>query len=197
MEPQMDADKRRSIRYVEQNVSHACCFALVLCLLVGCTSSDSSDATADVRLQILDYDGVQNLIQSHSGKLVVLDAWSTSCGPCIREFPHLVQLSGNYPAQVACISLSFDYIGTGKPEDLHDHVLAFLRRQQATFDNVLSSVPSDEMFKKFNIYGPPAIFVYGPDGQLLKQFDESSSEGFTYDDIEQFLATQLESKTTD
>ncbi len=45
-----------------------------------------------VELQILDWEGVQKLLASKKGKIVVLDAWSTSCVPCVREFPNLVGL---------------------------------------------------------------------------------------------------------
>jgi len=179
--------------------------AAVSLAVTGCMerSSDSPDASAngegttattddDVQLQILDYDGIQKLIHGHAGKLVVLDVWSTSCGPCVREFPNLVALSRKYPEQIACISVSFDYEGIGRPEDVQDKVLKFLRSQGARFDNVLSSVESDEMYKKFGIAAPPVVLVYDRDGQQIKRFDDSTGEGFTYDDVEKFLKQHLD-----
>jgi thiol-disulfide isomerase/thioredoxin len=186
------------------------------CLCAGCSSTDSAgnssdqvadkiatadvrlDADAhleaDVRLDIVDYEGVLERIKSHAGRLVVLDAWSTSCGPCVKEFPNLVALSRKYPDRIACISLSFDYYGVGSAEDYRQPVHAFLKRQQATFDNLMSSVESEVMYRKFNIIGPPVVFVFGRDGQLLKRFDSSSGDPFTYNDVEVFLVTQLAAK---
>lgn len=179
-------------------------FVILICLCAGCGSPDSAGtssdqvadpiATADVRLDMVDYEGVLERIKSHAGKLVVLDAWSTSCGPCVKEFPNLVALSRKYPDRIACISLSFDFYGVGSAEDYRQPVHAFLKRQQATFDNLMSSVESEAMYRKFNIIGPPVVFVFGRDGQLLKRFDSSSGEAFTYDDVEAFLVTQLAAK---
>ena len=47
----------------------------------------------DVRLSIVDFEGIQRRIADHRGKVVVVDAWATYCVPCKREFPNLVRLS--------------------------------------------------------------------------------------------------------
>ena len=36
------------------------------------------------------------LVKQNKGRVVVLDLWSTSCEPCVREFPHLVELQGKH-----------------------------------------------------------------------------------------------------
>lgn len=38
-----------------------------------------------------------------TGKVLVLNFWSTSCGPCIKEFPHLHTIAQDYRAQKAPI----------------------------------------------------------------------------------------------
>jgi thiol-disulfide isomerase/thioredoxin len=146
-----------------------------------------SDQT-QVGLQILDWDGLQRLIDSQRGKVVVLDCWSTSCAPCIREFPDLVALQRKHSRdKLACISLSFDYEGIGRPEDERERVLAFLKKQDATFANVLSSLDSDALTAKLEIPAIPAVFVYDRHGQLQKRFDNryASRDGgpFTYKQV--------------
>jgi thiol-disulfide isomerase/thioredoxin len=162
-----------------------CCALISLC---GC------QAKPVVELQLLDFDGIQQLIAGHKGKIVVLDAWSTSCPPCVKEFPKLVALQRKYgPQRMACVSVSFDYEGVGKPEDASDKVLKFLTAHQATFDNVLSTLESDELLKKFGIYSLPAVFIYDRQGKLAKQFDTSSGAEFTYEDVERYLTSLLDS----
>lgn len=187
---------------------------ILLCLtllsLAGCgtageatpTSSTLADAAApaetaaqlnaagEVTLQILDYDGIQKLLQSKQGKVVVLDAWSTSCEPCVREFPKLVALSKKYPDQIACVSVSFDYEGLDSPEEVSEPVLNFLKQQGAAFDNVMSNEEADTLYQKFDLVAVPAVFIYDAEGKLVKRFDNSTGEEFTYEQIEQYLLAE-------
>jgi thiol-disulfide isomerase/thioredoxin len=171
-----------------------CLLALALALaLAGCgpdAAKTPAQAAAEpaVRLQLLDYAGIEKLIASHRGKVVVMDAWSTSCPPCIQEFPNLVALSKKYgPDKLACISLSFDYEGIGKPEEVEPKVLAFLQQQQATFDNVLSTVESDALYRKLKLTSIPAVFIYDRDGKLVQRFDNEAAtteaDAFTYEQV--------------
>jgi thiol-disulfide isomerase/thioredoxin len=143
---------------------------------------------AQVKLQMLDWDEFQKLLARHRGKVVVLDCWSTSCEPCKREFHNLVALSHKHsPNDLACISLSFDYEGIGRPEEQHSRVLAFLQQQKASFDNVLSRLESDALYAKLEIPSIPAVFVFDRDGQLHRRFDNrhASRDGgpFTYEQV--------------
>jgi thiol-disulfide isomerase/thioredoxin len=138
---------------------------------VGCNTTAESPAKPAVALKTLDYNAIQELIASHKGKVVVMDCWSTSCEPCMREFPKLVALHKKHGAdKVACISLSFDYEGIGKPEEVRPGVLEFLEKQQATFDNILCSEESDTLRKKMELSSIPAVYVYDRDGNA-KRFE--------------------------
>lgn len=187
----------KSFRYV--------CWLGLLLTANGCQSKSgdqtipSGEAAAQpaVTLQLLDFDGIERLIASHRGKVVVLDAWSTACPPCIREFPNLVALSKKYgPDKLACISLSFDYDGIGRPEDVQEKVRAFLEGEQATFDNVLSTDESDTLYRKFKLVSVPAVFVYDRDGTLVKRFDNedaaTKAEAFTYEQVSNLVAKLIE-----
>jgi thiol-disulfide isomerase/thioredoxin len=163
------------------------------------TPDGASEAAADdaqVKLQMLDWDGFQQLLARHRGKVVVLDCWSTSCEPCIREFPNLVALNEMHSRDdLACVSLSFDYEGIGRPEEQHSRVLAFLQEKRATFDNVLSRVESDELYQKMEIPSIPAVFVYDRDGRLHRRFDNrnASRDGgpFTYEQVSKVVEELL------
>ena len=143
----------------------------------------SPPAGPEVTLKILNLDGIEQLKKSHRGKVVVVDYWSTSCEPCMKAFPGLVALARKYPEDVACISLSVDYEGIGKPEEKQDIVLKFLRDQKALLDNVLCSVESDEVLAKYKINSPPVIDVFDRDGKPAGRFDESSAGGKEDHDI--------------
>ncbi len=187
---------------------------MALMLAVGCSKATSTKQTADanvdasasdaattsstpvdsdIELAILDYQGIMEQIAAKRGKVVVMDAWSTSCPPCMKEFHNLVEIHNEYgPDKVACISLSFDYEGIDKPEDQAPRVLEFLQRQGAKFDNLMSTEESDELYKKFNLAAVPAVFVYDQEGKLRKRFDneqaKSNDEHYTYDDVKALVA---------
>jgi thiol-disulfide isomerase/thioredoxin len=146
-----------------------------------------------VPLSIVSFDEIQARIADKRGKVVVMDAWSTSCPPCLAEFHNLVELHKKYGSDgLACMSLSFDYEGLGKPEDQREPVLKFLRQQGATFENLMSNEESDVLYRKFKLAAVPAVFVYDRTGKLRKRFDneqaKSKAEAFTYAQVGQLVA---------
>lgn len=176
--------------------------------IAGQSSTDSdtdaaaadADEAGDVSVQILNWDQTQDLIGKHRGKIVVLDVWSTSCIPCMREFPYLVELQKKHGDDLVAISLNTDYLGikSKPPEYYRERVLAFLQKQDATFQNVLSNVPSDELFALLEINSIPAVFVYDAAGKLVQRFDDSGNygdDGFTYEDHVTPAVEELVSKS--
>ncbi|MEX2187902.1 MAG: TlpA disulfide reductase family protein [Pirellulales bacterium] len=179
--------------------------------LAGCGSPSESDGKSgggDVTLEVLDVVGVQGRIASHKDKkIVVVDYWSTSCPPCMKEFPGLVALSEKHPDDVACISVSLDYEGgkNKKPADLEPKVLNFLTSlapQPKRVDNVLCGTPSDEVLSDatLNLGGsPPVVVVYGRDGTVAKMFEngsaDSEDEYFTYADVRKLVEELLAAET--
>ncbi len=153
-------------------------------------------ALSPLKIQFMNYDEVQRLIKSHEGKVVVMDCWSTWCEPCKKEFPGLVELHEKYGAdKIACISLCLDYEGLKKetPEEHEPEVRQFLERQDADFDNVISTVASDEMSEKLGIATVPAIFVYNQQGELAQTFKTGGADDkpFTYKEVGETVAGLL------
>ncbi len=144
-------------------------------------------ASDEVRLELRDHAGLQKLVESKRGKVVVMDAWSTYCEPCMREFPGLVGLHKKYGDRLACISVCANYSGIGKPEEEVDEPLKFLKEKGAAFDNVLSTEKDETLYKKLGISSVPCIFVFDRDGKLLKKFENEAK----YAEIEAFVVPLL------
>jgi thiol-disulfide isomerase/thioredoxin len=151
----------------------------------GCSRSSGGAppvavAATSVNVQTLDYKGIENLIKSKHGKVVVIDVWSTSCPECVKTFPEFVALSKRIgPEKLACISLSLDYEGVGKPEDRLADVQKFLAERGATFDNVLASEEADVICKKLEVPAPPAVFVFDREGNSKQRFLRPERPGET------------------
>jgi thiol-disulfide isomerase/thioredoxin len=160
-------------------------YAGLVVLLSGCQDQQPNQ-TPSVQVRLASWVETQQLIAGHKGKVVVLDVWSTWCGPCVEEFPGLVALARKYPSQVACISLNCNYTGAADepPAAERDKIEAFLVKQGAAFDNVICTDPDEKLFQALDAAAVPIVRVYDRTGKLRKQFDNDDEEfgeqGFSY-----------------
>jgi len=135
-----------------------------------------------VTLEIASFEELQQRIAARRGQIVVCDYWSTSCEPCVKEFPHLVELSQRYGSEgkVACISASLDFEGLDPMEQCRATALEFLTGQKATLENVILSEDNLTVLdEKLKLPSIPIVEVYDTDGTLRRRFDESQGS-FTY-----------------
>lgn len=152
-------------------------------------------ASESVMLSAGTWKDIETLVAKNKGKVVVVDVWSTSCAPCMQEFPGLVNLHSAHPNDVICVSFNVDYVGIkNKPADFYrPRVETFLKKQKAVFANILCTEESDKFFASQELSSIPAVYVFGKDGKLAKRFDESllqegREEAFTYKaDIDPFV----------
>jgi thiol-disulfide isomerase/thioredoxin len=164
-------------------------WAAILC---GCGPRPAAvpGPPAAVRLALVDHDGLLARVAAHRGRVVVLDCWSTSCPPCVQEFPGLVALAEKYSDRLACLSLALDFDGGGFPEEALPPVRAFLEGVGAgRVENLLSREESDSMYRKLALDSVPAVYVWKPDGTLARRFDADDARRrlgrpFTYADVE-------------
>ncbi len=158
-------------------------------------SDEQPKSMADkVELEICSYEELQQRIAGYTGKIVVVDYWSTQCPPCMKEFPHLVELSRKYPAeQVVCLSASLDFedFGDNTVESARERALEFLTEKQATLENVIINEDSISVLDEKLGTGIPVVFVYDTDGSQNARFDESLGRPFTYEKDVNPLVEQL------
>ena len=171
-------------------VGRAGILALVLAVGgAGCRRAPVAPAPA-LKLDLVDHAALMQRVRAHAGKVVVLDCWSTSCPPCIREFPGLVRLAAAHPQAVACLSLSFDYEGIGSPEEAAERVRGFLGSVGAAgIENLMSREEADAMYRRLELDSVPAVYVWRQDGSLARRFDDDDAKRrlgrpFTYADVE-------------
>jgi thiol-disulfide isomerase/thioredoxin len=190
-------------------VSGAVAGAVAALILTGCGAQRQADeagggsqapaaaSPAPVEVRLVDHAGLMQEVERHRGTVVVLDCWSTSCPPCVKEFPGLVKLAAAHGDRVQCISLCFDYDGLGKPDDLVPPVRAFLAKVGAgRVVNLFSSEEADSLSRKLDLVSVPAIFIWKPDGSLAIRYDDDMAarelrRPFTYADVEKSVAALL------
>jgi thiol-disulfide isomerase/thioredoxin len=155
-----------------------------------------------VKLRAGTWKDVEALVKQQKGKIVVVDIWSTSCLPCMSEFPRLVEMHNAHKDKVVCISFNVDYVGIkNKPADFYrPRVEEFLKKQKAEFTNYLCTMESDKVFQSLELSSIPAVYVFDREGKLSKRFDDSlfedgEEEAFTYEkDINPFVSAMLDAE---
>ena len=156
----------------------------------------------DFDFNLKDIDGNEQSLEGLKGKVVIVDLWATSCVPCMKEFPHLVELSKKHPKKLVCVSFSCDFYGVASkpPSYYRPRVEKFLKSKKATFKNFISTTPSDDLFEKIKLASIPAVLVFGPDGKLAKRFDnddiKDDEDPFSYKKQINPLVEKLVKKVT-
>ena len=154
--------------------------------------------TGEVKLVPVKWKGFLDQVASNKkAKLVVVDAWATWCGPCMKNFPHLVEMHEKYADKgLVAISLSLDV-----PDDPKKvaAATAFLKEKKAVFTNLILDEKTDDAFEKLNINGIPAVFVFTPDAPPAEAQTftlDDVDNLFTYEQVEAFVKDYLEGKKT-
>jgi thiol-disulfide isomerase/thioredoxin len=157
-------------------------------------TAEDKDKAAEVKLVPVKWKGYLDQVASHKkAKLVIVDAWATWCGPCMKNFPHLVEMHHKYADKgLVAVSLSMDEADVPKKVAA---ATAFLKEKKAVFTNLILDEKMDDAFEKLNIGAIPAVFLYTPDGKELKRFTlEDVDNLFTYEQVEAFVKDYLDGK---
>lgn len=164
--------------------------ALVAGTLVGC---DTGDARKDKSPGAVDVEEIRAAalaaaLKEQKGKVVVVDCWATWCAPCVKKFPHLVEMHKKYADKgLVCVSLSMDKSG---PSDGYskDKVLAFLKDKGAAFPNFILAEPDKDEKAVQKLLGDFAGIPY------MTVFDRSGRRVWASDERPKLSDEQLEKK---
>jgi thiol-disulfide isomerase/thioredoxin len=171
----------------------ACSMATLVTAAFVVAGRAEDKSVGDVKLERLTWRQLQKRLANPSVKYTIVDAWSTTCGPCKENFPHVVAMHKKYATKgLAVVSLSLD-----DPSDKAAVAEAerFLKEKKAVFTNILLDENLGDGFEKLNINAIPAVFIFGPDGKEVKRFTlDDPNNQFTYDEVEKAVADLLDAK---
>ena len=167
---------------------------LVLCSQTAAERQAFAETTV-INVNVVTKAGYDRVIAANKGKVIVVDCWATWCVPCRKAFPKTVELSKAYADKgVVVVSLSFDEPVKGQAPD---KVKEFLVKQDAKFENLISSLSiSEDGADAFDIADGalPHFKIYGRDGKLFKKFDSGEDKEFSHQDIEAAVKAALKAK---
>ena len=134
---------------------------------------------APVRVTPADAPGIKRAIAAQKGHVVLVNLWATWCGPCVAEFPALVQTSRRYKASgLRVFAVSADQL-----KDAHTKVAPFLAKSGADFPAYLERSTDPEEF--INAFDPawqgdlPRTIIYDRTGKRVKTLSgEQTAQSF-------------------
>lgn len=91
-------------------------------------------------------------------KLLVLDFWATSCGPCVASIPHMNQLATKFDDIALFVGVS------DEPSDAFAKGLTKIKKTPKDFSYSLALTPSRAMSNYFAIQGIPHCVIVSSDG---------------------------------
>lgn len=147
------------------------------------TATSAGEPATPIKVTKATKEDFDKLIASLAGKVVLVDYWATWCGPCVKGFPHTVELAEKLgPQGLAVVSVSFD-----DPDSTAD-VEAFLAKQHAHFDNLISADGAGE--KSYEDFGVetgalPHYQLYDRAGKLVRELTsgDPTSKSVTPEDV--------------
>ena len=130
----------------------------------------SGGADVAVSVKVIDRAGLNAALEKHHGNVVLVDFWATWCSPCVKLFPHSVELQRKFADK----GLSVNTVSFDDPDD-QARVLEFLKEKSAITENYISSLgASPKSADAFGLPGPvPCFQIYDKQGKLSETLVES------------------------
>lgn len=133
----------------------------VLFSLISC-----KDQTANVGYQapdiaVFDLQGNKVELNQFTGKKLLINFWSETCGICIVEMKLLQQFSQTYPDQLQLLAINID----GERGDTQ----AVVEKNQLTLPVVKDQL--NITAERYQLVGTPTSFLLDPHGKILAKFE--------------------------
>ena len=146
---------------------------LLLSLLGAFLMARSAPATATAignvapDFALADLDGNPVRLADLRGQPIILNFWSSYCGPCVEEFPLLREAAERH-ADDGLIVVGIVW------RDRSEAARDFMRRNGATWATAMD--PGERVARDYGILGPPETYFIGRDGTIVaRQIGQISS----------------------
>ncbi len=146
----------------------------------------AQQGNAAIRVEKVKYADLGKLVRSHTGKVVVVDFWATDCVPCIKNFPHVVQMQSKYKDDgLVAISVAVDDATDAQRQA---NILKFLDKQKASqLTNVHLDEKPELWTQKLRVEGVPCVYVFNREGRIAGKWPDAAGK-VDYDEVDKTIA---------
>jgi thiol-disulfide isomerase/thioredoxin len=123
-------------------------------------------AQEPVDLERVGADGIREIVKNDSKNLRLVNVWATWCGPCVAEFPELIEMNRMYRGR------NFDMVTiSGDEVENEENVLAFLKKNEASTRNYIYH--GDDDYALIEAVDPkwqgnlPYTILIAPGGEII------------------------------
>lgn len=114
--------------------------------------------------EFTDLEGRQRRFSELRGKVVLLDFWSTTCGPCIAEMPLLRKVQQDFGGR------GFVILGMDVEDELEDQK-KLVAEQDLNWIHATSASVQDVILKRFGVTTFPTHILLDRDGRIVSTGD--------------------------
>jgi cytochrome c biogenesis protein CcmG/thiol:disulfide interchange protein DsbE len=144
----------------------SCMFiSLILCLLLqGCSKQGAASKPSAPDFTLQDLAGNEVSLRQYRGKIVLLDFWATSCPPCRKSIPELVDVQEKYRDQ----GLIILGISTDDPRRVSDKsLLGFKKRYRINYSILRADYGVTLDYFGTRNMAIPTLFVIDQKGKVV------------------------------
>lgn len=133
------------------------------------TKMDKNWQEKQVELHDIDIAGIKNLMKNNSEKLRLINVWATWCGPCIVEYPELIELQRMYGRR----DFEFISISVDKTEN-RKNIIKFLEESYSSIQNY--AYTEGDNYKLIESVDPewngaiPYTLLIEPEGKIVWRY---------------------------
>lgn len=106
-------------------------------------------------------------LRSLNGQVVIINFWASWCGPCLEEFPSMIELITKLEGKVKLVAIAQDT----KKEEVTSFLKAFPKSHHPSIIVVWDE--SHDVAKKYGVDRLPESFVVGKDFKLSRKISGS------------------------
>ncbi|MCI5048945.1 MAG: redoxin family protein [Rickettsiales bacterium] len=131
------------------------------------TEADQSNLAPDVTFLSL-YDDDAAELSDYRGQYVLLNFWATWCGPCVKEFPRLLEFAADNSEDLQLITLSLDKT----PRLAKTFIDALQGSDESSLENAFHSwdeggTIGNEIFQTYRL---PESILIDREGRMVKKY---------------------------
>lgn len=152
--------------------------------------SDSPALEMDLPMfEFTDVSGKPHQISDFTGKIVILNFWASWCGPCVEEFPAILEIVSKYPNDVVLVAISND-------KTLKD-ITKFMKKLKIKNGKEFNTYIGHDKYGEiatniFNVLRLPETFIINKKGKIIRKV--VGAKDWLSKDVLKFIKDLLESE---